>query len=232
MNKNNKKQRGSAPVDVCEMLAKHGCCSVEMLKMLLWTWEETACSEAKRRNLNKVLKRLESEELVKMVEKFGKERWFALTEKGAESLNFLDPIEYDFARHGMNLIPAGRNKLQKLLYCTWCRDKEKKGYVIYGNHMLRSKGYDGWNYKQVDAVAQKVDEKNDIETILCVLRSDWSPTGLQSLETVAFQCSAMEIVCVDYQAKRMQASIKENFVLSRKARCVTASMDYIRAARG
>ena len=223
-----KNNYGRAPLNVLEMLAKHGSCSVEMLKILLWKWNETAGPEGKRRNLNKVLSRLLAEDFIKMTDKIGHDRWFVLTKKGAEQLNFIDPQEYDYARDGLNLITPWRNKLQKLLYCCWCREKEKKGYVVYGNHMLRSTGYDGWNFRQIDAVAQKVLENQDVETILCAVRSDFSATGLKSLETISFQCNRLEIVCVDSAAKRFAAAIKENFVLSRKARCVTASMDLLK----
>lgn len=226
-----KKQYGSAPVEVCELLAKHGCLDVEMMKVLLWSWSENGTAETKRRLINKVLIRLQNENFIKLVKTFGRDRYFILSKKGAEQLNSLDASEYDYVRDGENLIPPASNKLQKLMYCAWVANKEKNGWHVIGNHMMRSAPYDGWNYRKVDAVAQKVDEKNDVVTILGVVKSDFSATGLKRLEELAYQGSAVEVICVDSQARKMQASIKENYVLSNKARSVSVSISNIRALR-
>ena len=117
------------------------------------------------------------------------------------------------------------------MYCAWVTHKEMKGFHVIGNHMMRSEHYNGWNYRKVDAVAQKVDENNDVVTILGVVKSDFSATGLKKLEELAYQGSAVEVICVDSQARKMQGSIKDNYVLANKARSVSVSTSHIRALR-
>mgnify|MGYP003350049195 CR=1 FL=1 len=100
-----KKEYGSAPVEVCELLAKHGCLDVEMMKVLLWRWSENGTAETKRRLINKVLIRLQNENFIKLVRTFGRDRYFILSKKGAMALNSLDAKEYDYVKDGENLIP-------------------------------------------------------------------------------------------------------------------------------